>query len=337
VRILITDKHYQGDIDVEREVFGPEVDFDVVSAGDEVSEESWRACDALLTFRVTPLVTSKMALMGNCRIIVRGGVGFDGLDLAGFGAKGVAICNVPDYGTTEVADHAIAMMLALRRGIISYNDKLREDPRGNWHYSHERCLTRIRGSRFGVIGLGRIGMAAARRAAAFDQEVMFYDPLLPPGVDLATGFRRAETLEELMSSCDAVSIHTPLTDETRAIINRDSLALMKEGAIIINTSRGPTVDIDAVHDALKSGRLAAAALDVLPTEPPDDHPLIKAYTAREDWIDGRLILSPHSAFFSIPGQRDLRRKAMETIQAYSDGRGLRNCVNQEHLRLNSQA
>ena len=96
------------------------------------------------------------------------------------------------------------------------------------------------------------------------------------------------------------------------------------------------MDIDAVHDALKSGHLAAAALDVLPKEPPGDHPMIKAYTAREDWIDGRPILSPHSAFFSIPGQRDLRRKAMETIQAYADGRGLRNCVNQEHLRLNSQ-
>jgi len=279
-------------------------------------------------------VTSKMALMERCRIIVRGGVGFDGLDLDGFGARGVAICNVPDYGTTEVADHAIAMMLTLRRGIISYNDALRADPRGNWHYSHERCLMRLRGARFGVIGLGRIGMAAARRAAAFDQEVMFYDPYLPPGTDLATGFLRAETLEELLSTCDAVTLHTPLTDETRQIINPRTLAQMKEGAILINTSRGPTVDIDAVYDALKSNRLAAAALDVLPTEPPGEHPLIAAYTAREAWIDGRLILSPHSAFFSVPGQRDLRRKAMETIAAYLEGRGLRNCVNADALRLN---
>ena len=334
MRILITDKHYPGDIDVEQAAAGPDATFDVFPSGDSVTDEAWRACDALLTFRCTPLVTSKMALMQRCRIIVRGGVGFDGLDLEGFGARGVAICNVPDYGTTEVADHAIAMMLALRRGIVSYNDALRADPRGNWHYSHERCLTRLRGARFGVIGLGRIGMATARRAAAFDQQVVFYDPYLPPGIDLATGFLRAETLEELLASCDAVSLHTPLTDETRQIINARTLAQMKRGAILINTSRGPTVDIDAVYEALKSGHLAAAALDVLPTEPPAEHPLIAGYTAREAWIDGRLILSPHSAFFSVPGQRDLRRKAMETIAAYLAGRGLRNCVNADALRLN---
>jgi D-3-phosphoglycerate dehydrogenase/C-terminal binding protein len=334
VRILITDKHFPGDIDVEREAIGADADFDVFPAGEQVSDEAWRGCDALLTFRCTPLVTSKMALMQRCRIIVRGGVGFDGLDLDGFGARGVAICNVPDYGTTEVADHAIAMMLALRRGIVSYNDALRADPAGNWHYRHERCLMRLRGARFGVIGLGRIGMAAARRAAAFDQEVMFYDPYLPPGADLATGWLRAETLEELLSTCDAVSLHTPLTEQTRRIINADTLAQMKAGAILINTSRGPTVDIDALYEALRSNQLAAAALDVLPTEPPADHPLINAYAAREEWIDGRLILSPHSAFFSVPGQRDLRRKAMETIAAYLGGRGLRNCVNADALRLN---
>jgi len=334
VRILITDKHFPGDIDVEREAIGADAHFDVFPVGEQVSDEAWRDCDALLTFRCTPLVTSKMAAMQRCRIIVRGGVGFDGLDLDGFGARGVAICNVPDYGTTEVADHAIAMLLALRRGIVSYNDALRADPVGNWHYSHERCLMRLRGARFGIIGLGRIGMAAARRAKAFDQEVMFYDPYLPPGTDLATGLLRAETLEELLSCCDAISLHTPLTEQTRRIINADTLAQMKTGAILINTSRGPTVDIDAVYAALESGRLAAAALDVLPTEPPTDHPLIKAYTAREEWIDGRLILSPHAAFFSVPGQRDLRRKAMETIAAYLGGRGLRNCVNADSLRLN---
>ena len=332
MRILMTDKHYQGDIDVEREAGGPGATFDVYPRGEDVEEAAWRGCDALVTFRCTPLVTSKMSLLENCRIIVRGGVGFDGLDLEGFGARGIAVCNVPDYGTTEVADHAIGLMLALRRGIVSYNDALRADPRGNWHYSRQRCLARLRGSRFGIVGLGRIGMATARRARAFDQEVVFHDPLLPPGVDLATGLTRAETLEELLATCDTVSLHTPLTEDTRRLINADTLAQMKPGAILVNTSRGPVVDIDAVHDALRSGDLAAAALDVLPTEPPDEHPLVQAYMAREEWIDGRLILTPHSAFFSVPGQRDLRRKAVETIVAYLQGRGLRNCVNGESLQ-----
>lgn len=334
MHILITDKHYEGDIDVERAATGPDATFDVFPAGDQVTDEAWRTCDALLTFRCTPLVTAKMNDLERCRIIVRGGVGFDGLDLEGFGARGVAVCNVPDYGTTEVADHAIALLLALRRGIVTFNDRLREDPERYWHYSNQRCLARLRGARFGVVGLGRIGMATARRAQAFDQEVVFYDPYLPPGADLATGFTRAETLGDLLSTCDAVSLHTYLSDETRHLMNAETIAKMKPGAVLINTSRGPVVDIDAVYDALKSGHLGGAALDVLPTEPPGDHPLVAAYTAHEKWIDGRLILTPHSAFYSPPGIADLRRKAMETIVAYL-GRGeLRNCVNAEALRRN---
>ncbi|MEM7252545.1 MAG: C-terminal binding protein [Pseudomonadota bacterium] len=332
MRILITDKSFD-DIAIEEAAAGG-AQFDVFDAGEAVTDEAWASADAIVTFRCTPLVTSKMGLMKNCKIIVRGGVGFDGLDLQGFGKRGIAICNVPDYGTTEVADHAIAMMLALRRGVVSYHDALRADPVGNWHYSQQKVVARLRGAKFGIIGLGRIGTAAARRAQAFDQEVWFYDPLLPLGVDLATGFKRASTLEALLQTCDAISLHTPLSDATRGLINADTIRAMKDGAILINTSRGPTVDIDAVYDALKNGSLAAAALDVLPTEPPVDHPLIRAYTEREAWIEGRLILSPHSAFFSVPGQSDLRRKAVETIVAYLEQQELRNCVNDNALRKN---
>ncbi|MCP5151681.1 MAG: C-terminal binding protein [Ectothiorhodospiraceae bacterium] len=336
MRILITDRNFEGDIDVEREAAPPGTQIELFPDGNAVTEEAWREAEAVITFRFTPAVTARMADMKRCRIIVRGGVGFDGLDLAGFGARGIPICNVPDYGTTEVADHAIALMLALRRGITSYHDRMREDPRTHWHHRHGRVVERLRGARFGVVGLGRIGLAAARRAAAFDQEVVFYDPHVPPGTELATGLARAATLAELLGSCDAVSLHTPLSDETRNLINRETLAQMKPGAVLVNTSRGPVVDIDAVHHALREGHLAGAALDVLPTEPPPtDHPLIKAYMAREDWIDGRLIITPHSAFFSVPGQRDLRRKAVETIVAYLQDGTLRNCVNADVLRRNA--
>ena len=334
MRILITDKSYGGDIALERATAGSDASFDVFEDGAEVTDEAWREADAILTFRCTPLVTSKIESLERCRIIVRGGVGFDGLDLAGFGERGVAISNVPDYGTTEVADHAIALVLALRRGIASYHDGLRADPTGNWHYSRAPVVARLRGSRFGIVGLGRIGMAAARRAQAFDSQVVFYDPQLPPGADLATGFERADSIETLLSSCDAVSIHTPLNDETRGLINHASLGHIKPGAVIVNTSRGPVVDIDAVYDALRDGHLAAAGLDVLPSEPPPDHPLIRAYVGDEDWLRGRLILTPHSAFYSAPGQDDLRRKAIETITAYLGQGELRNCVNESALRRN---
>ena len=335
MRILITDKHFPDDIDIERATAPPGTEFDVFDDAQAVTEAAWTSADAIITYRASRVVTSKMQALSNCRIIIRGGVGFDGLDLEEFGNRGVVVSNVPDYGTTEVADHAIAMFLALRRGITSYHDKLRADPEGNWHYSHAPLIARLRGVRFGIVGLGRIGTAAARRAQAFDQEVVFYDPLLPMGADLATGFTRADTLEEVLEICDAVSLHTPLTDATREMINARTLAHMKQGALLINTSRGPVIEIDAVHDALKSGHLAGAGLDVLPTEPPPDHPLIRAYTAGEDWLEGRLILSPHSAFFSIPGQADVRRKATEQIVAYLQNGELRNCVNGEYLRRNS--
>lgn len=331
MRILITDKHYDGDIGLERAAAGEGAQFDVFSDGEEVTEEAWRNAEAILTFRCTPLVTARMGDLDRCQIIVRGGVGFDGLDLEGFARRGIAICNVPDYGTTEVADHAVALVLALRRGITSYHDGLRNDPAANWHYSQAPVVARLRGSRFGIVGLGRIGMAAARRANAFDCQVVFYDPFLAPGVDLATGFERANTLEELFASCDAISVHTPLTGATRRLINAELLDHAKVNAVLVNTSRGPVVDIDAVHTALKTRRLAAAGLDVLPDEPPVNHPLIRAYTDQDEWIRGRLILTPHSAFYSAPGQDDLRRKAIETISAYVRDGHLRNCVNADWL------
>jgi D-3-phosphoglycerate dehydrogenase/C-terminal binding protein len=166
-------------------------------------------------------------------------------------------------------------------------------------------------------------------------EVAFYDPYLPQGADLATGFARAERIEELFERADAISLHTPLSAETERLVGADLLARMKPGAVLINTSRGPVVDIDALYAALEAGSIGGAALDVLPTEPPADHPLIRAYRAREAWLDGRLILTPHSAFYSAPGQQDLRRKAVETIRAYLEGGTPRNCVNLAELRRNA--
>src|SRR6478752_2462502 len=138
----------------------------------------------------------------NVKIVVREGVGYDNLDLEGWGAKGVPVCNVPDYGTTEVADHAIGLMLALTRGTSSYGRRLVEDGPAAWHFGLAPLVRRHRGAHFGVIGLGRIGLATARRAAAFDMQVVFYDPLLSNGVDLSTGYQRVHTLAELLGRAD---------------------------------------------------------------------------------------------------------------------------------------
>lgn len=274
----------------------------------------------------------------NCRIIVRMGVGYDNLDVAAWAARGVPVCNVPDYGTTEVADHAVSMMLTLARGTAYYHQRLAADPVGNWGWAPGAPLMRrLRGGVFGVVGLGRIGLAAARRAAGFDMEVIFYDPHQPNGVELAVGYRRVHSLAELMAQSDAVSLHAPLSDETRHIINAEALSHAKKDLILINTARGPLVDLDALYDALKSGRIGGAALDVLPHEPPVPTPkLLTALAAGEEWIRDRLLLTPHAAFFSPPANIDIRRKAAEVLLYYlRDGR-LTNCVNLELLRKNSK-
>ena len=334
MRILLVDKTFKEEPDIERELVGPDGSFEFHAGAAQVPDASWRSADAVQTFRASAFVNS-MAEAGrleNCRVIVRGGVGYDGLDLAALGARGIAVFNVPDYGTTEVADHVFALLLGLRRGITTFHDALHADPVAGFKFQAAPCLERLRGRRFGIVGLGRIGTAAARRAVGFDMQVAFYDPYLPDGVDLATGTTRMASIEALFEAADAITIHTPLTEETRGMVDACLLARVKPGAVLINTARGPVVDIDAVYTALKDGRLGGAALDVFPVEPPDPaHPLLKAYTGRDPWLDGRLILTPHAAFYSADGIRDLRRKCVETAIGYLRHGRLRNCVNRDWL------
>jgi D-3-phosphoglycerate dehydrogenase/C-terminal binding protein len=268
-----------------------------------------------------------------CRIIVRMGVGYDNLDLAAWGARGVPVCNVPDYGTTEVADHAIALMLSLTRGTAAFAPAIAADPVRGWDSGAAPLVRRLRNASFGVLGLGRIGLAAALRARAFGMDLLFYDPYVPSGIELSIGARRVHSVADLMAESDVVSLHAPLTEETRNIIGAAALLAARPGLVLVNTARGPLVDIDALHDALRDGRIGGAALDVLPQEPPDPaHPLIRALTAAAPWTRGRLVLSPHAAFYSPDGIQDLRRKSIETIVAWlRDGR-LMNCVNADLLK-----
>ncbi len=171
-----------------------------------------------------------------------------------------------------------------------------------------------------------------RRAQAFDMDCVFYDPYQPSGLELALGVRRVDTLDELMAQSDVVSIHTPLNDETRDLIDADALAAAKQGTIIINTARGPLIDLDALHDAMKDGTVLAAGLDVLPEEPADlNAPLIAAWHRNEDWIKHRLVITPHSAFYTPESVRDIRAFAARTAARYLRGGRLVNCVNEESL------
>jgi D-3-phosphoglycerate dehydrogenase len=334
IKVLCANWYDTDDAVAERRLF-PDIDFLIARDREGVPGElppQGRQVDAIINYSATAQLPEKPGAFPRCRIVVRAGVGFDNLDLAGWGALGVPVCNTPDYGTTEVADHAIALMLALRRGTATYDAATRHNLLTGGNDRAAPLVGRLKGATFGIVGLGRIGLAVARRAAAFDMRVIFYDPYLPNGADLSVGYARAYSLAELLTASDVVSIHTPLTDETRGMIGAAALAAARPGLVLVNTARGPIVDLDALYEALREGRIGGAALDVLPKEPANpDHPLIRAWRAHEAWIAGRFVLTPHAAFYSPAALADLRRKSVEVVVAYLSEDRLTNCVNSAYL------
>ena len=299
---------------------------------DDVPDDQWAGCDAVVS--VNDIPEEFRSKMTKCRIFMTPKVGFDNIDVRAWAEIGVPVCNVPDYGTQEVADHAIALMMSLMKGITFHTRELKKDPRGLWRPALNPYGKRLSVSVCGIVGLGRIGTAAALRAKALGMDVVMYDPYRENGAELLVGIRRAHSLEELFGQSDVVSIHAPLSAETAKLINADVLAASKPGLILINTARGPIVDLDALHDALRDNQIQAAGLDVLPEEPANpEHPLIKAWAADEEWIDHRLLITPHSAFFTPESVYDMRYKGGEVAVSYLSGGRLQNCVNE--LWLNS--
>jgi C-terminal binding protein len=306
------------DLAVEREIFGPDVRLvrRTARALAELDEDACAEADGLMIMRFA-VSAADLARFPRLKAIVRMGVGYDKLDRAAAAARNVLVCNVPDYGTTEVADHALALALTLRRGILLHHELQRRDPPAPWRSLHHPMIRRLGIQTFGIIGLGRIGTAVALRAKAFNFRVLFFDPYLPNGVELALGIERAATLEDLLRRTDTLSIHAPLTPETRGMIGHAELALLRPGAVVVNDARGPILDLDALYAHLKSGRIAAAGLDVLPVEPPVEPipELLRAYRAREAWLEGRLVITPHAAWLTPESEADTRRKSAETMHA----------------------
>ena len=264
ISVLWPQTHWQDNNEPERQGLGDGIQAEFCESYAHVTEEQWRNCDGIVG---APPPAQYMELLDKCRIFVKSAVGYDEVDIQAWGELGIPVCNTPDYGTREVADHAMALMLTLTKSIAFHDERLRQDPTQNWVPALNPFGQRLADCTFGIVGLGRIGGAAALRAKAFDMDVVFYDPHKPNGYDLSLGIRRASSLEELFGQSDIVTIHTPLNDETLNLINANVLAASKQGIIIINTARGPVIDIDALHDAMKSGTVLAAGLDVLPDEP----------------------------------------------------------------------
>lgn len=241
--------------------------------GVTVSEglEPWGGDDVvgLLVGTETEVRGADLDRLPALRVVATCSVGFDHVEVDEAERRGVWVCSVPDYCVEEVADHALALLLSLLRGVVVLDREVRA---GGWDWKAAGELRRLRGTRLGVIGLGRTGRALVERAGAVGFEVWGTDPALTEEEIAATGARPAP-LDELLAACHAVSLHVALTPDTNGLIGEAELALMLNGAVFVDTARPQLIDLDALRRELESGRLGGAALDVIPVEPPTaEHP-----------------------------------------------------------------
>lgn len=326
---------YSTEAEIERKVVGPEVEIILYQAEKEQDlPDSISELDAVLVWHHIEVTKSIIDKLCSCKFIIRIGTGYDSVDYRYSGEKGIPVLNVPDYGTEDVAEHAMSLMLSLNRSIPQYQNKLFENIQDNWIAAIGGYIPRISGKTMGIVGLGRIGTAMAIRAKGMGMKVVFYDPYVPDGYDKAVQCERLDSLKELFGQSDFVSLHTLLTDETEGMINNEVLSYCKPNMMLINTSRGKVVRNKAVYHALKNGNLRAFAADVLEQEPPDmeTDELISAYVRQDAFIQNRMLITPHAAFYAEESRYEMRYKAAEAVKRMMDGLPLRNCVNKEYLR-----
>jgi C-terminal binding protein len=326
-KVVVTD-FITGALEPEKEILGDLADVVAFDGLDE--KELWgriEDSDAIMLYHNLGLTKATIQRLTCCKLIVRCGVGYDNVDHALCRQLGIPVANVPDYGTEEVADSAIGLMMALTRGINQMNSLLRAGV-GPWMYTQVVPLHRLRGRVFGIVGLGRIGTAAALRAKALGMDVVYYDPYKPTGYEKALGIRRVDDVNQLFAQSQVLSLHCPLTDETYHLLNSRTMAMLPAGAYLINTARGAVVDTAALPEALASGRLAGAGIDVIEQEPPpSDHPLIVAWRNPSHPAHHRLIVNPHLAFYSEEGLMDMRTKGSTACRKALCGQPIPNVVN----------
>ena len=296
-KVLITDCDHPS-VDIERAVFGA-AGFEVTLAHcrteDEVAEAG-RGAQALLV-QYAPVTRRVLEALPECRAVGRYGVGLDTIDVPAALERGIALISVPDYSVAEVSDHALALVLALTRGVVQLD---RDVHRGGWNFTAAGELRRSSAMQLGVVGIGRIGRALADKARAVGFQVVAHDPYV-----VEAGGYELVSFAELLSSCHIVSLHAPLAPETRHLLDAGAIARMRPGAYVVNTSRGGLIDQAALVAALQAGQLAGAALDSLEREPltPDD-PLLSL---------PNVIVTPHTAFYSRESIAELKRRAAEGI------------------------
>jgi phosphoglycerate dehydrogenase-like enzyme len=319
-RVLFTDQDYR-DVSLERNLFN--------AAGVELTVANIRTEDELIAggkdfdaflIQYAPINDRVLDALPRLGIVSRIGAGFDTVDTDACARHGVWVANSPDYGVGEVSTHALSLALALIRNVVAYH---RDIQAGKWHYLSSGPIRRASEMTLGIVGLGRIGKRMAHISRNVFKRVIAVDPYLIDG-DYPAYVERAD-LAAVFEQSDIVSLHVPLNDETRGMIDAPVLGVMRPGSFLVNTARGAVVNVDDLLSAVDSGILAGAALDVLPVEPVADSRLLG---------HPKLILTPHAAFFSVQSEIELRRKAAQNIVTwvrtgrpdYVVAKGTRRCA-----------
>ena len=325
MKAIVVDKNSADGLDysIQKKIFeenGIEFVLEDCQTEDEIIEKC-KDADALLVIyrQITPRI---MDALEHCKVILRYGIGYDVIDVKAATERGIKVCNSPVHCLDEVATHTIAMILAMERQLVFYNDLVK---RGQWLANAGFKPHRLSSQTLGFVGFGHIARRAAEFAKGFGFRMIAYDPFLPEEVVKASGAEKVE-LDQLFAEADIVSLHTPLMDSTFHLIDKEAITKMKDGVMIVNTSRGPIIAIDELMEAVKEGKVKSAALDVVEGEPITvaNHPLFET---------GRIICSPHAAYNSVEAEQQMMEVLAQTATDVLNGKNPANIVNKKELGL----
>lgn len=314
--VLITDYNFP-DTSIEREVFAEAgidvVESDVQSPEGVVREATASDVDALL-IQFANITEEVFCALPDLVAVGRYGIGYDTIDVGSATDHGVPVLNVPAYCKDEVAEHAVALILACERNVSAYDSQV---GRGTWDWKEGRPLFRIAGRTLGLVGFGTIPRTLVEKVAGFEFELLVFDPYVDADeIGALDGVK--VSFDDLLTASDIVSVHTPLTPETESLFDASAFERMNDDAVLVNTARGAVVDPNALYEALEAGEIRRAGIDVMPQEPPDDSPLLDLDDA---------IVTPHTAWYSEDSIRNLRRTIATDLVRALRGDDPENVVN----------
>ncbi|MCD6347705.1 MAG: C-terminal binding protein [Bacteroidales bacterium] len=318
--VYVTDYDYP-DIEIERKILAEEANAELKelqTRDPKILKRVLKDADAIIC-QYAPMNSEVINELTKCKAIGRYGIGYDNIDVAACNKAGIIVVNVPSYCEEEVSDTAVAMSYALSRKLLFYNSNLKA---GKWDWKPGVPIHRFNTLKVGLIGFGGIAKATTRKFKSLGLEVFVTDPYIPDEIFLKNGVKKVR-LDTLLRECDIISVHVPLTESTRHLIGEKEFGMMKETAIIINTSRGPVIDEKALIDALQNGKIGGAGLDVFEKEPlSPDSPLLQM---------NNVIVTPHCGWYSEESKIDIRVKLAKDIARVLNGKEPFGFVNKKHI------